>query len=249
MPSLPTALSGICWAMLCMTKTVTARPSTLFPRDAQNFVGCSDTQKTKVQTALADAAALGNIAYNQMVTDRSSTAYEKAYNADNTTADGDEVNSLAITDSAPQDGNTLREMKLCPLFFTAAETANNLDSKEYNGNKRGSWCQTGQKFADFETAGHTILHEMTHLDALGASAGVPARTDASGLTSHGTDDVTGYAGDYVHAARELLTDWVNNPDEMAPAALKPYQNAENIAAAATENWFIKSCGFTDISLD
>lgn len=67
-------------------------------------------------------------------------------------------------------------MKLCPLFFTAAETANNLSSKAYNGDKRGSWCQTGQKFSDFETAGHTILHEMTHLDALGAAAGVPART-------------------------------------------------------------------------
>lgn len=89
---------------------------------------------------------------------------------------GDESSSLAITDSAPQDGSTLREMKLCPLFFTAAETANNLSSKAYNGDKRGSWCQTGQKFSDFETAGHTILHEMTHLDALGAAAGVPART-------------------------------------------------------------------------
>lgn len=58
-------------------------------------------------------------------------------------------------------------------------------------------------------------------------------SDSSGLTSHGTDDVTGYSGDYVHAARELLSDWVNNPDSMDPAALKPYQNAENIAVAAT----------------
>lgn len=53
------------------------------------------------------------------------------------------------------------------------------------------------------------------------------------MTSHGTDDVTGYAGDYVHAAREFLTDWVNDPNSMDPAALQPYQNAENIAAAAT----------------
>jgi len=37
----------------------------------------------------------------------------------------------------------------------------------------------------------------------------------------------------VHSARELLRVYVEEPDELAPDALKPYQNAENIAAAAT----------------
>jgi hypothetical protein len=37
----------------------------------------------------------------------------------------------------------------------------------------------------------------------------------------------------VHSARELLSTWVNEPETLDPAALKPYQNAENIAAAAT----------------
>lgn len=66
-------------------------------------------------------------------------------------------------------------MKICPLFFTADETTRNLASRKYDGDKRGSWCQKDQKFSDFETGGHTLLHEMTHLDAIGKSAGVPER--------------------------------------------------------------------------
>lgn len=53
------------------------------------------------------------------------------------------------------------------------------------------------------------------------------------LTSHGTDDVVGSSDDYVKNARQLLTYWVEHPDEKDMNALKPYQNAENIAAAAT----------------
>ena len=84
--------------------------------------------------------------------------------------------SLASTDAKPQDGNKAREMTICPLFFRSDQTRNNLDSKKYDGNKRGSWCQLGQHFKDFETGGHTLLHEMTHLDALAKAAGLPART-------------------------------------------------------------------------
>ena len=70
-------------------------------------------------------------------------------------------------------------MLICPLFFTAAETANDLESKSYQKNpgRRDppSWCGPGQRFADFETSGHTLLHEMTHLDAVGAAAGLSPR--------------------------------------------------------------------------
>jgi len=79
MPSLSMTVTGMALTMLMMTNTVGARPDRLLPRDAQNFVGCSKEQKTKVQTALADAAALGNIAYAQMESDRSSTAYVFPY--------------------------------------------------------------------------------------------------------------------------------------------------------------------------
>jgi len=34
--------------------------------------------------------------------------------------------------------------------------------------KDNSWGKPGQPFSFFETAGHTILHEMTHLDQLGS---------------------------------------------------------------------------------
>jgi hypothetical protein len=51
--------------------------------------------------------------------------------------------------------------------------------------------------------------------------------------THGTDDVTGFGEDYITAARDLLSTWVNNPEDLAEGALAPYQNAENIAAAAT----------------
>ena len=111
-------------------------------------------------------------------------------------------------------------------------TKNKLDSKGYEKDKRGSWCNRGQKFKDFETGGHTLLHEMTHLDALAKAAGLPSRSKID--DSHGTDDVKDFGEEYVVAARSLLDTWVNRPDELHEDALKPYQNAENIAAAATE---------------
>ena len=69
-------------------------------------------------------------------------------------------------------------MLICPYFFSAPETAKNLSSKEIIRDPKrrdNSWCQPGQKFSDFETAGHTLLHEMTHLDAVGAAAGLSVR--------------------------------------------------------------------------
>lgn len=88
-------------------------------------------------------------------------------------------NSLAITDATPRALPAVAQMLVCPLFFTAAETAKTLTSKSYQTNpgRRDppSWCSPGQKFSDFETAGHTLLHEMTHIDALGAAAGLSER--------------------------------------------------------------------------
>lgn len=55
-----------------------------------------------------------------------------------------------------------------------------------------------------------------------------------GFRTHGAGDVVDdYGEDYVAAARALLSDWVDREDEMHSNSLKPYQNAENIAAAAT----------------
>ncbi|KAL9611158.1 MAG: hypothetical protein Q9167_004180 [Letrouitia subvulpina] len=142
--------------------------------------------------------------------------------------------SLAITDSRPQAGDTPREMKICPRFFTAPETKSDLSSKTYDKAERArnSWCKIDPPlFKNFETAGHTLLHEMTHLDAVGRAAGFQPQGNPP---SHGTDDVDGFGDDYVTAARGFLDAWVNSPDELAENALQPFQNAENLAAAATD---------------
>ncbi|KAL8947581.1 MAG: hypothetical protein Q9183_007772 [Haloplaca sp. 2 TL-2023] len=89
---------------------------------------------------------------------------------------GGRTSSVAFTDSQPNTGDAegRREMKICPFFFTGARTTRNLNSKKYE-DRRGGWCVTGQRFRDFETGGHSLLHEMTHLDAIGKAAGLPER--------------------------------------------------------------------------
>ena len=78
--------------------------------------------------------------------------------------------SFAVTDVAPITDSFTPTIRLCPLFFTSPETANFLGSREAKRNptrRDNSWCQPSQPFIFFETAGHTLLHEMTHLDQLG----------------------------------------------------------------------------------
>ncbi|PSR77685.1 hypothetical protein BD289DRAFT_343295, partial [Coniella lustricola] len=94
------------------------------------------------------------------------------------------------------------------------------------------WCKVGAKFKDFSVGGITLLHEMTHLDAVGKLAGYPEVTDAGGIKSHGTEDVTGIspANNPPLQARNLLKLWTSGK---APSTtLEPYRNAESIAAAA-----------------
>lgn len=81
--------------------------------------------------------------------------------------------ALAVTDAAPITESFTPILRLCPLFFTDPRTANFLTSKDLirnPGRRDNSWCQPGQPFSFFETAGHTFLHEMTHLDQLGSQS-------------------------------------------------------------------------------
>ena len=83
--------------------------------------------------------------------------------------------TLAVTDALPASNTFTPTVRLCPLFFNSntPQTQNNLASKQIIQNpKRNqiSWCQPGQPFSFFETAGHTMLHEMTHLDSLGSES-------------------------------------------------------------------------------
>lgn len=77
--------------------------------------------------------------------------------------------ALAATDAAPLTDDFKPTIRLCPQFFKDPRTINNLTSKSYDapGRRVNTWCQPGQPFKFFETAGHTFLHEMTHLDQLG----------------------------------------------------------------------------------
>lgn len=81
--------------------------------------------------------------------------------------------SLAVTDTKPPETRFTPRIRLCPPFFDpkTPETQNNLSSKAIIRDPKrrdNSWCQPGQSFSFFETAGHTIMHEMTQLDQLGS---------------------------------------------------------------------------------
>jgi len=82
-------------------------------------------------------------------------------------------------------------------------------------------------------AGHTILHELTHLDAVGSAGGL------SGVNNeHGTDDYQRDTNTLCEllSARKYLDDWrkdqqTDKPDdEKLPS---PDYNAESYAAAGT----------------
>jgi len=80
--------------------------------------------------------------------------------------------TLAVSDSRPPSADFTPIIRLCPAFFdpNTPQTKNDLSSKEIKrdpGRRDSSWCQPDQPFSFFETAGHTIFHEMTHLDQLG----------------------------------------------------------------------------------
>ena len=84
---------------------------------------------------------------------------------------------------------------------------------------------------------HLVLHELTHLDALGKLAGL----DADGDNRHGTGD--SQADCELTGARKLLTGYINNPKVDTGS---PDYNAESYAAAATEIYFMDLCDFSRI---
>lgn len=67
----------------------------------------------------------------------------------------------------------------------------------------------------------------------------------SDINSHGTDDVGGLSNVYQTAARQLKQLW--DDGKQPDGAITPVENAENLAAAATEWYFSDRCGFHDIT--
>ena len=184
--------------------------------------------------------------------------------------------ALAVTDAAPLTDSFTPTLRLCPLFFTDDRTKNFLDSKTTKrdpGRRDNSWCQPNQPFSFFETAGHTFLHEMTHLDQLGGqyspapskpsalthsipsvvAAGLSEReTTDKNIKTHGTDDIYGIAKGYdatgpERSARKLKDNWAKyNKDKKNKPELERVENAEGYAASATEFWFQSRCGWDTI---
>lgn len=57
--------------------------------------------------------------------------------------------------------------------------------------------------------------------------------------------MAGLSKAYQPAARQLKKLWDDN--KQAPGAITPVENAENVAAAATEWYFSDRCGFREIT--
>ena len=91
---------------------------------------------------------------------------------------GGKDGSLAVTDALPRSKTFMPRIRLCPKFFNpnTLETKYDLGSRDFKknpGRRDNSWCQPGKPFSFFETAGHTILHEMTHLDEIASMFPLP----------------------------------------------------------------------------
>lgn len=85
--------------------------------------------------------------------------------------------SFAITDARPQDGDTARQMKICPIYFTHDWSKQSTTSHKWipnPGRRDDSWCKPEAKFRDFSVGGLVLLHEMTHLDAVTKAASYPS---------------------------------------------------------------------------
>ncbi|KAI4267640.1 MAG: hypothetical protein LQ337_008258 [Flavoplaca oasis] len=166
--------------------------------------------------------------------------------------------SLALTDAKPNKDDFTAKIRLCPKFFDENEerTKNHLTSKELIRDPKrrdNSWCQPNQPFKFFETASHTFLHEMTHLNQLGVEAGLFPDNKGDDDT-HGTEDIyqidpSGYdPGSPEKSGRKLKDNWVkyNDDNKNKKPELQRIENAESYAAAATEFYFQKHCKWDEI---
>jgi hypothetical protein len=106
-------------------------------------------------------------------------------------------------------------------------------TKRKNGNDLNPSAWKADRYA---TAGTSVLHELTHLDALGMRAGLAPDP----LQQHGTYDKQKdceFTG-----ARQYLLDYIDNKTD----GTSPDYNAESYAAAATEIYWMEICGFSEI---
>ncbi|RYP65997.1 hypothetical protein DL769_006163 [Monosporascus sp. CRB-8-3] len=164
------------------------------------------------------------------------------------------TNSWAITDAQPEANGTPRQMKICPFYFTDAATRQSSTSYEWIPNPKRtqrSWCRKEARFRDFSMGGLTLLHEMTHLDALTHAAGYPERHDENGdFNTHATDDVQGVepGNNPPQQARNLAQIWKDGREGDYDELTEPYRNAENLAASALEHYVMKFCELDHVDI-
>ena len=164
--------------------------------------------------------------------------------------------SVLVTDATLGSATDVKVIQVCSSFWTTASTkfllydsSNETPSPPYrnDGTTLQGWCRKAAANGDpnvsartnqwFATAGHSVLHELTHLDSLAQFAGLSGETDAGG--AHGTDDFQ--TGCELTGARSFLSDYIADDDNPSPD-----YNAESYAAAATEIYFMNLCSFSEI---
>jgi hypothetical protein len=113
--------------------------------------------------------------------------------------------SLMYTDPGVGEANDFKTIVVCPAFWTAISTKFLLGSPQKTSpsppyrprdKSSGGWCGMRREGEDlvvsakigdfFATAGTTVLHELTHLHALGKLIGLSA--DPNRLNTCGTND-------------------------------------------------------------
>ncbi|OTA69085.1 hypothetical protein K449DRAFT_428499 [Hypoxylon sp. EC38] len=163
--------------------------------------------------------------------------------------------SFVITDTNAARNGFVPQMRFCPQFFDPKEshTKNDLDSFPYIQNpkrRQASWCKPDTKFRDFEVAGTTIIHELTHLNEAGERAGLTPHDDGDRGITRGTEDIyskSGYSRDPPTAARQLHLKWVDAIKNKTPGPIfDETLNADSYAASVTEWWFMTKCNFDSI---
>ncbi|KAF8242093.1 hypothetical protein K440DRAFT_674456 [Wilcoxina mikolae CBS 423.85] len=150
---------------------------------------------------------------------------------------GHKTQSFMVTDARPEEKGQPRRIDVCPLFFNDERTKRSIHETDF--------CQhpESKKLMKWETGAHTLIHELTHLDSFGKLCGLPNVQDGD-FWSHDTIDygTNSPAGD----ARKLAAKPPKNPPKNTKP--KPFENAENYAASATEVWVMAKCGVKDVPL-
>ena len=174
---------------------------------------------------------------------------------------------MALTEKIPESFKSkngdwkkgVRIVTVCTSFFSLLSTKANLPTNtaevqkycENQKKKKIEHFETGGmlriipheiwKDADQRHTGHTILHEITHLDSFGVQAGFPGKykyRKGGSFVYHGTDDFQGDSS--TSGARNLK--WAVTSQGISPT----WANAESLAAAATEIYAMKICGIDSI---